>query len=83
MIEPKFQDRVRHKSGETSGTVIAKYPLIGTVTNGIFKIRSPGLKTPKGIKLVTKQFIDVRTLENEIIYETPAENWEVMTSYEN
>ena len=65
---PKFQDFVKHKLNDTAGTVIAVYP---------------GSKIPDSNPDIADMiFFDVRTVNEEIVYGTPAANWKTVRTEE-
>jgi hypothetical protein len=70
MPEPNFQDRVKHKTSgiAVTGIVVAKYP--NTYFNDLKDLRG------------TEWLLDVRSDEHKIIYATPAENWETISTEE-
>lgn len=55
-----------------------KHKNLSEPTSGTVIAKYPGLGKNK-----KKQFLDVRTDDDRIIYETPAENWNVLKPYED
>lgn len=72
MNEPDYQDLVKNKKNNVTGTVIAKYPESNLTTS---------LKKRK-----TNNLLDIRLEtgggDRGIWYESPAEFWEVIKPYE-
>lgn len=71
---PEYQDRVKHKTASDAilGTVIAKYQY------------EVGLqKTTETLAIpIYQSYLDVRSDDGKIYYETPEENWETISTEE-